>query len=104
MSEVDYSKLRLDVLEKMIYSRSIECKMKKDEMIRMLKLYDEGKYVEPLRETLHIKEDSGFVIGIDMRNRDHIMQMSKLIEKKEGKSLHRFSDNRVWYWAPQKLI
>jgi hypothetical protein len=104
MSEVDYSKLRLDVLEKMIYSRSIECKMKKDEMIRMLKLYDEGKYVEPLRETLHIKEDSGFVIGIDMRNRDHIMQMSKLIEKKEGKSLHRFSDNRIWYWAPQKLI
>jgi hypothetical protein len=104
MSEVDYSKLRLDVLEKMIYSRSIECKMKKDEMIRMLKLYDEGKYVEPLRETLQIKEDSGFVIGIDMRNRDHIMQMSKLIEKKEGKSLHRFSDNRVWYWAPQKLI
>jgi hypothetical protein len=70
----------------------------------MLKLYDEGKYVEPLRETLHIKEDSGFVIGIDMRNRDHIMQMSKLIEKKEGKSLHRFSDNRIWYWAPQKLI
>jgi hypothetical protein len=104
MSEVDYSKLRLDVLEKMIYSRSIECKMKKDEMIRMLKLYDEGKYVEPLRETLHIKEDSGFVIGIDMRNRDHIMQMSKLIEKKEGKSLHRFSDNRIWYLAPQKLI
>jgi hypothetical protein len=104
MSEVDYSKLRLDVLEKMIYSRSIECKMKKDEMIRMLKLYDEGKYVEPLKETLQIKEDSGFVIGIDMRNKDHIMQMSKLIEKKEGKNLHRFSDNRVWYWAPQKLI
>jgi hypothetical protein len=32
MSEVDYSKLRLDVLEKMIHTRGIECKMKKDEM------------------------------------------------------------------------
>jgi hypothetical protein len=104
MSEVDYSKLRIDVLEKLIYSRSIECKMKKDEMIRMLKLYDEGKYVEPLRETLQIKEDSGFVVGIDMRNRDHIMQMSKLLEKKDAKNLNRFADNRVWYWSPQKLL
>ncbi len=51
MPEVEYNKLRLDVLEKLIHSRSIECKMKKDEMIRMLKLYDEGKYVEPVRES-----------------------------------------------------
>ena len=36
MSEnTDYSKLRLDVLEKMIYQRGIECKMKKDEMTEM---------------------------------------------------------------------
>ena len=38
MGDVDYSKLRLDVLEKMIYSRGIECKMKKDEMVKTLKL------------------------------------------------------------------
>ena len=104
MPEVEYNKLRLDVLEKLIHSRSIECKMKKDEMIRMLKLYDEGKYVEPVRETLHIKDDSGYMVGIDMRNRDHIMQISKLLEKKDAKNLNRFADNRVWYWSPQKLL
>jgi hypothetical protein len=104
MSEVDYTKLRTDVLEKLIHSRSIECKMKKDEMIKMLQLYDEGKYVEPTRETLHIKDGNGYNIGIDIKNRDHISQISKLIEKKEGKSLNRYSDDRIWYWSSQKLI
>ena len=105
MSEiVDYSKLRLDVLEKMIHQRSIECKMKKDEMVKMLKLYDEGKYIEPMRETLYVKEGNGYNIGIDLRNREHLLQISKLMEKKEGRNLNRFSDDRVWYWSPQKLI
>lgn len=104
MSEVDYSKLRLDVLEKMIYSRGIECKMKKDEMIKMLKLYDEGKYVVPLKEILYVKEDGGYAIGVDIRDREHILQISKLIEKKDAKHLNRFADDRVWYWAQQKLI
>jgi hypothetical protein len=105
MSEnTDYSKLRLDVLEKMIYQRGIECKMKKDEMVKMLKLYDEGKYVEPMRETIYLKEDGGFNVGVDLRNRDHLLQISKMLEKKEGKSLNRYSDDRIWYWTPNKLI
>lgn len=104
MSDIEYNKLRTDVLEKMIYERGIECKMKKDEMVRMLKLYDEGKYVEPLRETIYQKDGNGYMVGVDLRNSNHVSQISKLIEKKEGRSLSRFSDERIWYWIPQKLI
>lgn len=104
MSETDYNKLRTDVLEKLIYSRGIECRMKKDEMVKMLKLYDEGKYIEPMKETLYIKEGNGYNVGVDIKNREHLLQISKIIEKKEGKSLNRYSDDRVWYWSPQKLI
>ena len=104
MSEVDYNKLRLDVLEKMIYQRGIECKMKKDEMIKMLKLYDEGKYIEPLKETIYHKNGSGFDTGVDLRNQSHLLQISKILEKKEGRSLGRFAEDRIWYWIPQKLI
>jgi hypothetical protein len=104
MSEVDYSKLRLDVLEKMIYQRGIECKMKKDEMVKMLKLYDEGKYIEPLKETIYQKDGVGYIVGVDLRNQNHLLQISKILEKKEGKSLNRFSEERIWYWVPQKLI
>ena len=73
-------------------------------MIKMLQLYDEGKYVEPMRETIYNKNGNGFDIGIDIRNQNHILQISKLIEKKEGLRLNRFSEDRVWYWSPQKLI
>jgi len=104
MSEIDYTKLRLDVLQKLIYQRGIECKMKKDEMIKMLLLYDKGKYSEPQRETIYIKDGEGYNVGIDMRNREQLLQISKFIEKKEGKSLNRFAEDRIWYWIPQKLL
>ena len=104
MSDVNYSKLRQDVLEKMIYSRGIECKMKKDEMVKMLKLYDEGKYVEPTKETIYQKDGSGYMVGVAINNREHMLQVSKIIEKKEGRPLNRYSEDRIWYWIPQKLI
>ena len=101
---VDYSKLRLDVLEKMIYQRGIDCKLKKDEMIRMLKLYDECKYVEPMLETTYDKSEGGFTIGIDLKNHTQLVQMGKLVEKKEAKRLNRYASGRVNYWGPNKLI
>jgi hypothetical protein len=104
MGETNYSKLRLDVLEKLIHSRGIECKMNKTEMVRMLKLYDDGKYESKIKETQHIKDGIGLIIGIDIRNKDHLHQISKLIEKKESKNLNRFCDERIWYWSKQKLI
>lgn len=104
MNEIDYSKLRLDVLQKLILERSIECKMKKDEMVKMLKLYDEGKYSLPLKETVYIKDGKGFLVGIDISNQNHLIQIGKLNEKKESYSLNRYSEERVWYWSPQKLM
>ena len=104
MNEVDYSKLRQDVLQKLILERGIECKLKKDEMVKMLKLYDEGKYSEPIKDTIYQKDNNGYVIGIDIKNQNHLLQISKLIEKKEAHSLGRYSDDRIWYWSPQKLI
>lgn len=104
MAEVDYSKLRLDVLEKLIYSRGIECKMKKDEMIKMLKLDDEGKYQTPIKETTYEKFDGGYVIGIDLHNRSHLIQVGNLMLKKEARNLMRFANGMVYYWSKQKLI
>lgn len=101
---VDYSKLRLDVLEKLINSRGIDCKMKKDEMIKMLKLYDEGKYREPMKETTYEKSDGGFILGIDIRNHPHLVQIGNLSIKKESKNLMRFANGMVYYWSKQKLL
>lgn len=104
MSEVDYTKLRLDVLEKLIYSRGIECKMKKDEMIKTLKLDDEGKYSPPTKETTYEKSEGGYIVGVDLTNRSHLVQIGNLILKKEAKNLHRYASGLLYYWVKQKLI
>jgi hypothetical protein len=98
---MEYENLRLDVLSKLIDERGISCKNKKDEIIKYLKLDDEDKYI---RETTYTKDGNGFAVGIDIKNRDHLLQIGKLIEKKEGRQLNRYEDNRIMYWSPQKLI
>ena len=101
---IEYNKLRLDVLEKMIYSRGIDCKIKKDVMVKMLKLYDEGKYEEPMNDTKYEKSEGGFNVGIDIKNQSDLIQIGKFVERKEAKSLNRYSDGRIWYWSKIKLI
>ena len=104
MSEMDYSKLRMDVLEKMIQSRGVDCKMKRDEMIKVLKLDDDGKYEPPMNNTIYEKYEGGFNVGIDIRNHSDLVQIGKFVEKKDAKSLNRYSDNRLWYWSKIKLM
>ena len=81
MGEIDYSKLRLDVLIKLIDERGITCKAKKDEIIKYLKLDDDGKYV---RDTIYEKWEGRYLVGIDLKNHVHLIQMGKLVEKKQA--------------------
>ena len=99
-NQVEYEKLRLDVLRNLIADRDIDCKNTKDEMIKYLKLYDAGKYI---RETTYEKDGVGFIVGIDLKNKTHLVEMGKLVEKKEARSLNQFYCDRVHYWSSQKL-
>jgi hypothetical protein len=101
MSEIDYDKLRLDVLTKLIDERGISCKNKKDEMVKYLKMDDEDKYI---RETTYERANGGFIVGIDIKNKNHMIQIGNLILKKEARNIGRYCDNRVQYWCTQKLV
>ena len=70
-------------------------------IIEILKQDDQGKYIW---ETTYEKSMSGFIIGIDIRNNEHLHQIGKLIEKKEARRLDRYCDNRIQYWSQQKLL
>lgn len=98
---IDYEKLRLDVLITLIEERGISCKPKKDEIIKLLRIDDEGKYK---RETTYERNSGGYIVGIDLKNHEQLVQIGKLVEKKEARSLNRFEDNRVMFWSPMKLI
>lgn len=101
MEPKDYNELRLDVLRKLIGERDISCKNTKDDMVKYLKMYDDGKYI---RETEYQKDGEMFIVGIDLKNHNHLVQASKFVEKKEGTNLNRFSGHLIWYRLPSKLI
>jgi len=98
---MDYEKLRLDVLTKLLDERGITCKNKKDEIIKYLKIDDEGKYV---RETTYEKYQGRFLVGIDLKNSPHLIQMGKLVEKKEAHAKGLYASDRIYFIANQKLI
>jgi hypothetical protein len=98
---MEYDKLRLDVLTKLIDERGISCKNKKDDMINHLKMDDEGKYV---RETTYEKCGGRLLVGIDLKNQPHLIQMGKLIEKKEASYKGLYASDRIYFISNQKLI
>jgi hypothetical protein len=98
---MEYEKLRLDVLTKLIDERGITCKNKKDVMIEYLKMDDEGKY---LRETTYEKWEGRLLVGIDLKNGSHLIQMGKLVEKKEASPKGLYSSDMIYYVSNQKLI
>ena len=98
---MDYSKLRLDVLTGLVDQRGITCKYKKEEMIKYLIMDDEGKYI---RETTYEKQNNMFLVGIDVKNSAHLIQMGKLVEKKDAYLSRMYASGRIYYLSKQKLI
>lgn len=94
MDNINYNKLRIDVLQNLICDRMIECNENRTDMVRQLRLDDEGKYV---RETTVEKHgEDKFLIGIDTLQKDQLIQMGKLIEKGTAKKAH-WSYGRHYY-------
>jgi hypothetical protein len=102
MEDIDYEKLRLDVLQKMVDERNIICKSTKSEIIKHLKMDDNGKYINETTYEKYGKET--FLCGIDMRNQKHLIDMGKLVEKKESIRYNMYTGNRVYFITKQKLI
>jgi len=98
---MEYENLRLDVLTKLIDERGITCKIKKEVIIEHLKMDDEGKY---LRETTYEKYEGRLLVGIDLKNGPHLIQMGKLVEKKEASPKGLYASDRIYYIASQKLM
>ena len=88
MDKINYNKLRMDVLGNIICDRMIECHDNRTDMVRKLRLDDEGKYIRDTTVEKH-GEDK-FLIGIDTRSRIHLNQIGKLIERGIAK---------VSYWS-----
>ncbi len=102
VGEIEYEKLRLDVLKGLIESRNIECKQTKEEIIKHLKLDDEGKYIRPI--TYQKLPDDTFIVGISLNDGKNLQEMGKLVEKNISKSMGLYCNDRIHYISKQKLL
>jgi hypothetical protein len=99
---IDYNKLRLDILKDLIDGRGIECKQTKEEMIKYIRMDDEDKYIRPI--TYEKQPENKFMVGIDIRDQIHLIEMGKLVEKGHSQRMKLYCNNRVYYISNQKLI
>ncbi len=95
MKEIDYSKLRLDVLEKLIASRGIECRDSRNDMIKHLLLDDEGKYIR--ETTIEKYEKDKFYIGIDLSDHQKLIEIGKLIQNGDAKDTNMYYNCRKYF-------
>ena len=95
MENKDYQKMKTPDLKKQIDDRDIKCKMVREEMIKLLTLQDEGKYIY---ETITEKNKSGsFTVGIDVNNTNELIEMGRLVDKGLAKKLGMYAAKRLWF-------
>jgi hypothetical protein len=99
---LDYSKMKAPELKKLCEQREIQCKMVVKDMVEALKLEEKGQWVF---HTEQIKQkNGGYIVKIDYRNKDQLIKMGQLVEKKLSRRLEVYSMYRLWFKVDQEFI
>ena len=97
---INYSKLRIDIIEKFINQRGIECANNRTDMIRQLKLDDEGKYL--VETTYERYGKNQYLIGVDINHPTLLLEISKLLQKGEATRMNYAANNRLYFVVNEK--
>lgn len=99
---LEYNKMKAPELKKLCEQRDIQCKMVVKDMVEALNLEEQGKWV------FHTEQEKlkkgGYLIKIDYRNKEDLIKMSALVEKKLSKRLDVYSMNRLWFKMDDEFI
>ena len=93
--EIDYKKLRPDVLSDLVANRGIECHNTRTDMIRKLKMDDAGVYI---RETYIEKFGKDeYLIGVDLKSHNTLVKLSQQITNGNVKNANMYFNNRIHF-------
>jgi hypothetical protein len=98
---LDYNKMKASELKKLCEQREIQCKMVVKDMVDALKLEEKGEWIF---HTEQIKQkNGGFIVKIDYRNKNQLIKMGQLVEKKISRRLEVYSMYRLWFKVEQEF-
>lgn len=100
MKEIDYKKLRDNILGELVCQRMLDCKDNRTDMIRQLELDDQGKHI---RKPDVYKWNGEFMIGLDLVESDKLREIGRLVEKGQSRFSH-YSMGRVYYLSKSNII
>ena len=99
---VEYNKMKAPELKKLCEQRDIRCRPLIKDMVEALRLEEQGKWV------FHTEQEKlkrgGYLIKIDYRNKEDLIRMGTLIEKKMSKRLDTYSMCRIWFKMDEEFI
>ena len=99
---LDYNKMKASELKKLCEQREIQCNLIVKDMVEALKLEENGKWIF---HTEQVKQKgSGYIIKIDYRNKEHLIRIGQLVEKKIAKRMEVYSMYRLWYKMDEEFI
>jgi hypothetical protein len=99
---LDYNKMKAPELKKLCEQREIQCKLIVKDMVEALKLEEVGKWIF---HTEQVKQKGGgYIIKIDYRNKEHLIRMGQLVEKKIARRMEVYSMCRLWYKMDEEFI
>ena len=99
---LDYNKMKAPELKKLCEQREIQCKLIVKDMVEALKLEEVGKWI---LHTEQVKQKvGGYIIKIDYRNKEHLIRMGQLVEKKIARRMEVYSMYRLWYKMDEEFI
>jgi hypothetical protein len=98
---MNLEKVKLSELKLMAEEHEIPTNLNKEEIIKNLRLVEQGKYI---KNTICEKFGKDYLVGVDIKDHQKLITLSKYVENKEMKRANMYSSDRVYFISPFKYL
>ena len=99
---MNYEKMKLADLKILADLHEIPTNLKKDQLIKNLKLVEQEKYIKSTTCEKFGKDE--YLIGVDIKNQQKLIACGKFVENKEMKKSTMYSSDRVYFISTFKIM
>lgn len=99
---MNYEKMKLSELRLLADEHEIPTNLTKEQIIKNLKLVDQGKYIKPT--TCEKFGKDSYLVGVDIKNQQKLIACGKFVENKEMEKSKMYSSDRIYYISSFRMM